>query len=91
MKKLRVCHVPPTACNPFIIDVANLKEAKKIMDTLAEYDKFQYENNLPQNSSSTSTLEEYSECEKKWIDWCDEESGIDHIEEYFKYLEHKHD
>ena len=33
MKKLRVCHVPPTACNPFIIDVANLKEAKKIMDT----------------------------------------------------------
>ena len=34
--KLRVMHYAQVPCKPFIVDVSNEREAKKIMDVLAD-------------------------------------------------------
>ena len=51
--KLRVHHYPQVPCNPFIVDVADEQEAKKIMDVLAEQHLFLFANNIiPDYSNS---------------------------------------
>ena len=54
------------------------------MNTLANYDLFQYENNIKPDYCNTTVLEEYNEDSQEWVDWCDEETGIDDLEEYFE-------
>ena len=87
MKKLRILHFPQVPCKPFIVEVDNLKEAKKIMDMLADYDLFQFENRIKPDYCNTSVLEEYCEEEREWFTWCDEETGIDDIHEYFESID----
>jgi len=31
-------------------------------------------------------VEEFDEEEQEWISWCDEETGIDDIDEYFNFI-----
>jgi phage/plasmid-associated DNA primase len=85
-KKLRVSHFPQIPCKPFIVEVKTLEEAKKIIDVLADYDLFQYENNIKPDYCNTSVLEEYCEEENEWYDWCDDETGIDDLDEYFEFI-----
>jgi len=87
MKKLRVLHFPQIQCDPFIIDVESLLEARLICNTLANYDLFQYEQNIKPDYANMTVVEEYDEEEKEWTSWMDEETGIDDIEEYFDHLE----
>ena len=86
-KELRVAHYPQLPCKPFIVDVDNLEEAKKIFDVLANYDLFQYENNIKPDYSNITALEEYREEEDEWYDWVDDETGINDIHEYFDHLQ----
>lgn len=83
-KKLRVCHYPQIPCEPFIVEVGDLKEAKLLFDTLANYDLFQYDNNIKPDYSNMTILEEYDEFEKEWCSWCDEETRIDDLDIYFE-------
>lgn len=85
--KLRVCHYPQIPCKPFIVKVASLEEAKKIMDTLADYDFFQYRNNIKPDYSNSTVLEQWDEEEKDWLCWMDEDTGIDNLDEYFELKE----
>ena len=89
MKKLRVAHYPQLPCKPFIVEVKDIKEAKKIIDILANYDLFQYENNIKPDYCNTSVVEEFNEETQEWNDWYDEETGTDDLEEYLELLEDK--
>lgn len=86
MKKLRVCHYPQIPCEPFIIEVEDLKEAYKIMNMLADYDFFQYHSNIKPDYSNMAILEQWDEEEQEWCDWCDDETGIDDLEKYFEFI-----
>lgn len=86
-KKLRISHFPQIPCKPFIVEVKSLEEAKLISDTLANYDLFQYENNIKPDYCNGTVLEEWDEDEQEWLDWCDEETGITDLDEYFEYIE----
>lgn len=69
MKKLRICHFPQIPCEPFIVPVKDLEEAKKILDVLADYDIFQFENKIKPDYCNMTTLEEWDEKEQDWIDY----------------------
>lgn len=76
MKKLRVSHFPQIPCKPFIVEVKDLCEAKKIFDILADYDLFQYENKIKPDYANMTVLEEFDEDEQEWVSWYDEETEI---------------
>ena len=84
--KLRVCHYPQIPCDPFIVEVKSLEEAKTIKNTLANYDLFQYENKIKPDYANMSIVEQWDEDEQEWYDWEDEETGISDIDEYFEFV-----
>lgn len=84
MKKLRVAHYPQIPCKPFIVEVESLKEAKKMYDTLANYDLFQFNNRIKPDYANMTVIEEFDEEELEWMSWIDDETGIDDISEYFR-------
>lgn len=77
--KLRVWHIPQVPMKPFYVNVKSLREAKLILDTLADYDKFQFENNVKPDYSNAAGLEVYENDE--WCEWEDAEGrNIDYTE-----------
>lgn len=80
-------HFPQVPCKPFIVKVKNLKEAKFVSDTLANYDLFQYENRIKPDYANATVVEQWDEDEQEWVSWFDEETGIDNIDEYFEVLD----
>jgi hypothetical protein len=77
--KYRVYWFPQVPCKPFHVPVYTLQEAKKILTTLAEYDKFQLENNIKPDYCNTGGLEVFEDGE--WVEWSDEEgNNIDAFE-----------
>ena len=70
--KLRVWWIPQVPMKPFFVSVESIKEARKILDTLAKYDLFQLENKIKPNYTNAGSLEVYDETTKKWVEWiCD--------------------
>ncbi len=80
MENLRVWHIPqvPMQIN-FKVPVKNVEEAKKIINVLADYDLFQYENKIKPDYSNASGLEEYENGE--WAEWYSPGTGNDIWEE----------
>ncbi|MFM9932883.1 hypothetical protein [Achromobacter xylosoxidans] len=72
---LRVWHIPQIPMNAFHVPVDSPKEAKKILDVLANYDLFQYENNVKPDYCNAAGLEVYEEGGSEdgqspgWVDW----------------------
>jgi hypothetical protein len=77
MKKLRVWWIPQIPMVPFYVNVATVEEGVKIMDVLADYDLFQFENNVKPDYSNVGGLEQFAEDTNEWETWYDEESGED--------------
>jgi hypothetical protein len=83
---LRVWHVPQVPGKAFHVSVASPKEAKKILDTLANYDLFQLKHRIKPDYCNAGGLERYDagngDGEPGWCEWCDEETGesIDEVE-----------
>jgi hypothetical protein len=72
MEKLRIWWIPQIPSdNPFKVDVKDLTEAKKLLNTLAEYDKYQFENRIKPDYSNTGGLEFFDG--KEWTEFEDEE------------------
>lgn len=69
--QLRVWHIPQVPMSAFYVYVDNLKEAKLILEVLAKYDLFQYENNVKPDYSNASGLQVYSDSEG-YMEWEDE-------------------
>ena len=73
---LRVWWIPQVPMKPFRIDVPDITTAKYIISTLAQYDAFQFENNIKPNYSNVGGLEEFDGDE--WCEWEDDDgNGID--------------
>ena len=72
----RVWWIPQVPGKPFHVTVKTLAEARLILDTLAQYDLFQFENNIKPDYANAGGLEVYRE---GWEEW-EDESGedIDH-------------
>lgn len=67
---LRVWHIPQVPMQPFYISVDSIKQARLVLDTLARYDQFQYDNRVKPDYASAQGLEVFEGGE--WCEWCDE-------------------
>ena len=74
----RVWHIPQVPMKPFHVSVNGLSEAKKILEVLADYDIFQYKNNVKGDYANAAGLEVFNHETRKWEEWENEEGyGID--------------
>ncbi len=71
--QLRIWHIPQIPMEDFKTEVDNPKEAKKILEILANYDIFQFERKIKPNYSNAAGLEEFDG--KEWSEWHDEEGN----------------
>ena len=75
--KLQVWWVPQVPMTSFRVDVSSVAEGVKILDTLADYDKFQLDNHVKPDYCNAGGLLEFNETSQEWEDWYDEESNED--------------
>lgn len=98
-QKLRVWHIPQVPMKAFTVEVDSLQEAVKIKNVLADYDLFQYENNVKGDYTSISGIHIWDESlsdqdlidmelDDRWVDWFyeDDEQSFDCPEEYLEWL-----
>lgn len=74
----RVWWIPQVPMNPFYVPVSTIEEALLMLDTLARYDKFQFENNVKPGYSNVGGLQVLVNGE--WEEW-ENEDGEDIDEE----------
>lgn len=83
---LRVWHIPQVPMKAYHVPVANVKEAKLVLMTLARYDQFQLENNVKPDFSNAQGLERYENVgdneQKPELEWCEfyDDNGRDILE-----------
>ncbi len=66
---LRVWWIPQVPMEAFYVYVQSLVEAKKILTVLADYDMFQYKNNVKSDYCNVGGLQIYEKEEGEWLDW----------------------
>jgi hypothetical protein len=73
---LRVWHIPQVPMKAFYVPVANLVEAKLILDTLSHYDDFQLKNKIKPDYCNVNGLQMYDPdyiennvTDSGWTDW----------------------
>jgi hypothetical protein len=65
---------------PFYVPVESVEEGVKILNVLAQYDLFQFENRIKPDYCNVGGLQRYvavSDDKLCWEDWYDEETGED--------------
>jgi hypothetical protein len=67
--KLRIWWIPQIPGKPFTREVETLVEAKVLLEVLADYDKFQLDNNIKPDYSNIGGLCYFDENEQEWLDW----------------------
>ena len=71
---LRVWHIPQVPGEPFHVPVATPQEARKVLDVLAHYDLFQFQNGIKGDYCNIAGLEVYEadsgDGEPGWSEWC---------------------
>lgn len=80
--KLQVWWIPQVPGKAFTVEVETVAEGVKLLDILADYDLFQYENRIKPDYSNGGGLnmwDENSDGEGTpgWVSWADEETGED--------------
>ena len=73
MKKLRVWWIPQVPMKSFNVEVKTVEEAHLLLETLAQYDLFQFKNKIKPDYSNVGGLQIFKDNE--WIDWCDEDGN----------------
>ncbi len=76
-EKLRIWWIPQVPMKAFRVEVETPQEAKKLLEILANYDIFQFENKIKPDYSNVGGLESYDQESKEWSDWYDEKTGKD--------------
>jgi hypothetical protein len=83
LKKLKVWWVPQVPMTShFDVEVSSVAEGVKIMDVLAKYDAFQFDNNIKPDYSNAGGIIQLGD--DGWEDWYDEETGEDTPEIYIE-------
>lgn len=72
---LRVWWIPQVPGKPFKVPVKDIEQAKLLHNTLADYDRFQYDNRIKPDYANTGGLEVFEDGE--WCEWHDPESDLD--------------
>lgn len=73
---LRVWWIPQVPGKPFLVKVASVPEAKRLMNVLADYDLFQLKHKIKPDYSNAGGLECFSQDgDDEWCEWYDEETG----------------
>ncbi|EJD6109780.1 superinfection exclusion protein [Morganella morganii] len=67
--KLQVWHIPQIPGKAFNVDVESVTEAVKVMETLAAYDQFQYDNNIKPDYSNMNGLNIFNEIDQEYYSW----------------------
>jgi hypothetical protein len=85
---LKVWHIPQVPGKPFEVPVNNIEEAKLILNVLANYDTFQFENKIKPDYCNVQGLVVYDENfdgdgNDDWVEWEDEEGNdiLHHIDQ----------
>ena len=68
---LKVWHIPQVPMQAFYVNVENLNEAKLVLNVLADYDKFEFENDIKPDYCNVSGLLVYDDCAGEGLEWCD--------------------
>ena len=90
---LRVWWIPQVPMQGFHVSVNNIREAKLLLNALADYDIFQFKNHIKHDYSNAGGLEIYSdniddENTKGWEEWeNDDGEDIDHVDDNGNTLE----
>ena len=79
---MQVWWIPQVPGEPFTVDVSTVEDGIRIMDILADYDNFQFEQNIKPDYSNVGGIRVWSddadgEGNAGWNDWYDEETGED--------------
>ena len=75
---LRVWHIPQIPGEPFKVKVKNLREAKLLLTTLANYDQFQLDHRIKPDYANAQGLETFEDGE--WAEWESKDgNNIDHF------------
>lgn len=75
---LRVWWIPQVPMHSFNVLVKNVEEAKLLLNTLADYDIFQFKNRIKPDYSNTGGLQVFENGE--WVEWYNEEGeDIDEV------------
>lgn len=86
--KMRVWWIPQVPMKSFNVEVDSVEEGVKIMDVLADYDAFQFENNIKPDYCNTGGIQFFDTTDTEdgpdgsWVDWWDEETGEDDPRQY---------
>lgn len=83
---LRVWWIPQVPMQPFHVEVKTIHEAKLILNTLADYDLFQFNNHIKPDYCNTGGLEVYEldpdgTGKPDWIEWYDKDDNC--IDDYY--------
>ena len=68
---LKVWHIPQVPMKWFEVPVDSPEEAIKILDALAHYDIFQFENNIKPDYCNAQGLLVFDDGE--WLEWCNDD------------------
>jgi len=72
--KLRIWWIPQVPMAEFVVEVRSFREARLLLDTLAEYDKFQLEHNIKLDYCNAGGLQIFNEDgDNEWTDWWSED------------------
>ena len=76
---LKVWWIPQVPGKPFEVTVASVDEARKLLDVLAKYDIFQFENRIKPDYCNAGGLVVFQDGD--WFDWEDENGDdVDHAQ-----------
>lgn len=78
---LKVWWIPQVPMKAFEVEVSSVEEGAKLLNVLADYDAFQFENNIKPDYCNVGGIVMLDE-DDDWVDWCDEETGEDDPREY---------
>lgn len=73
---------------PYYKEVSSVEEAKTMVDAIADFVNVKVDEGVFPDHCSTAGLEEYSEEEKEWMPWYDE-NGLDFDEHFSAESEDK--
>jgi len=80
-KQLRVWWIPQVPMKAFRVPVATVKMAKRILEVLADYDLFQFNNKVKPDYFNAGGLEVLEDCDgtgkEDWCEWYCDDCGED--------------
>jgi hypothetical protein len=75
MSDLKLWWIPQVPMKAFEVEISTLDEGAKLLDVLAKYDMFQFDNRIKPDYCNAGGIVMLEDGE--WVDWYDEATGED--------------